>query len=99
MVLLPGFNWLALTVSDAVAVPPEPERLEVPSDLPPSVKETEPVGEALPLAAFTVAVSTLLPPAVMLVGLAVMVVMVATTETVKATVTDPDEALNVVLPP
>ena len=98
MVLLPAFNWLALTVSGAVAVMPEPERLMTPSDLLPSVKETEPVGVMLP-AADTVAVSWVLPPAVMLVGLAVTVVVVATSGGGTTTVTDPDEELKPVLPP
>lgn len=97
--LFPAFNWLALTVSDAVAVPPEPERLAEPSGALPSVKETEPVGEVLPLAALTVAVSVVLPPAVMLVGLAVTVVVVATTGTVTFIVTDADEPLKPVAPP
>jgi hypothetical protein len=99
MVSFPAANWLALTVNDAVAVPPEPVRLPVPSDALPSVKETEPVGVPLPLAAFTVAVSAVLPPVAMLAGLAVTVVVVATTGTVKLTVTVPDEAPKPVLPP
>src|SRR5271157_279529 len=77
MVLLPAFNWLAVMVSGAVAVLPEPERLAVPSEMPPSVKETEPVGVRLPLVAFTVAVSVVLPPVVTMAGLAVTVVVVA----------------------
>jgi hypothetical protein len=78
MVLFPAVNWLALTVSDAVAVLPVPLRLAVPSDVLPSVKKTEPVGVVLPLAAVTVAVSTVLPLlAVMPAGLAVTVVVVA----------------------
>jgi hypothetical protein len=96
MALFPVFNWLALTGSDAVAVPPEPARLAVPSNVLPSVKETEPVGVALPLAAFTVAVSVVVLPAAMLAGLAATVVVVAT---VKLTVTVPDEALKAALPP
>ena len=78
MALFPAVNWPALTVSDALAVPPEPERLAAPSDVPPSVKETEPVGAMLPVAAFTVAVSVVLPLGRMLVGLAVTVVVVPT---------------------
>jgi hypothetical protein len=78
MTLFPVLNWLALTVREAVAVPPEPERLPVPSDVLPSVKVTEPVGVALPLAAVTVAVSAVLLLAVMLAGAAVTVVVVAT---------------------
>ena len=99
MVLFPVFNWLALTVSDAVAVPPEPERLMTPSDVLPSVKATEPVGVVLPLAAFTVAVSAVLPPAGMLVGLAVTVVVVEVDGTLTLTVTDPEEAPKPVAPP
>ena len=43
----PALDMLALTVSDAVAVLPETERLAAPSAMPPSVKETEPVGVTL----------------------------------------------------
>src|ERR1035437_6648436 len=74
MVLFPAFNWLALTVSDDVAVPSEPEGWAPPRNVPPAVNATDPTGEMLPLAAFTVAVSTVLPLAEMPMGLAVTVV-------------------------
>ena len=80
MVLLPAFNELPEILSVAVAVPLEPNRLAAPSNVLPSVKETEPEGVALPPLAFTVAVSVVLPLAVMLVGLAVTVVVVVLDE-------------------
>ena len=99
MVLFPAVNRLPETLSDAVAVAPDPMRLAVPSDVLPTVKETEPVGVALPLAAVTVAVRVVLPPAAMLVGLAVTVVVVETVGAVTVTVTDPEEAPKAVVPP
>ena len=76
MVLFPAVNEFPETESDAVAMAPEPERLAAPSNVPPSVKETEPVGVVLPLLAVTVAVSVVPPLDVMLEGFAVTVVMV-----------------------
>src|ERR1035437_837013 len=79
MVLLPAVNWLANTVSDAVATPPETVRLTIPRDTLPSVNVTDPVGMMLPVLAMTTAVSTVLAPAVTLAGLAVTVVVVEVT--------------------
>ena len=53
----------------------------------------------LPLAAFTVAVSAVLPPAGMLLGLAATVVVVEVDGTLTLTVTDPEEAPKPVAPP
>jgi len=86
-------------LSDALAMPLEPERLAAPSNVLPSVKETEPVGMLPPLLALTVAVNVVLPPTVMLVGLAVTVVVVATAGTVTVTVTIPEDAPKLLLPP
>jgi hypothetical protein len=99
MVKFPAVNQLPETGSEAVAVPLEPKRVAAPSNVLPSVKETDPVGEALPPLAVTVAVSVELPPTVMPAGLAVTVVVVATAGTVMVTVTDPDDAPKPVFPP
>jgi len=64
---------------NAVAVPPDPESVAAPSGLSPSVNETVPVGDAVPLAAFTVAVSTVDPLAKIMAGLTVSVVVVEVT--------------------
>jgi hypothetical protein len=66
---------------DAVALPPDPESVAEPSELSPSVNETDPVGGLVPLAASTVAVSTVDPPAEIVAGLAVSVVVVEVTGT------------------
>ena len=66
MILFPAASRLPETLSEAVAVLPEPWRLAAPSDVLPSAKETEPAGVELPLAALTVAVSVVLPLGVML---------------------------------
>ena len=99
MVLLPTFIELAETLNVAVAMPLEPDRLAAPSKVLPSEKETEPVGVVFPLPALTVAVSVVPPPTTMVVGLAVTLVVVATAGTVTATVTDPEDAPKLVLPP
>src|ERR1019366_4456575 len=91
MVLAPMVNWLPSTESDAVAAPPEPERLAAPNDVLPSVKATEPMGVVLLLPAVTVAVSVVLPLAPMLAGSAVTTVVVAVTGTLTFTATDPEE--------
>jgi hypothetical protein len=75
--LAPTASWLPFTVIVAVAVPPEPERLAVPRAVFPELNDTCPAGEAVPLAALTVAVSTVLAPATTLGGFALTVVVVA----------------------
>jgi hypothetical protein len=54
---LPGARLLPFTVRLAMAVAPEATSVAVPSETVPAVKVTLPVGAALPLAAFTVAVN------------------------------------------
>ena len=77
MTLLPDASWLALAVSVAVALPPEPESVPVPSDVLPEVKFTVPVGDVVPVLALTVAVSDVVPVAPMVEGFAVTLVDVA----------------------
>jgi hypothetical protein len=55
--LLPPARLLPFTVSAAVAIPPEPASVAVPSAIFPAENVTLPAGDALPLAAFTVAVN------------------------------------------
>jgi hypothetical protein len=58
--LLPPASLLAATVKAAAAVPPEPAEpasVAVPNAIFPAENVTLPAGAALPLAAFTVAVS------------------------------------------
>jgi hypothetical protein len=81
--LVPVANALAFTLSEAV---PAAEREAVPKLLLPRLNVTVPVGAALPLAALTVAVSDVDPVVLMDVGLAVRVVVVATTGMVTVTV-------------
>jgi hypothetical protein len=57
MVSLPATRLLPFTVRLAVALAPETTRTAVASETPPAVKVTLPVGAALPLTAFTVAVN------------------------------------------
>ena len=54
MVPDPAGNWFPLTVSVAVAVPPDPTRDAEPSETPPTENCTVPVG-VIPLAPETVA--------------------------------------------
>ncbi len=61
----------------AEAPPPEPDRVAVPKETSPHTNDTLPVGEVLPEAAFTVAVSTVVALTEMLEGLAEIVVVVA----------------------
>ena len=75
---------LPFTVREAV----DPERAADPRVVLPSVNVTVPVGAALPLAGFTVAVSTVFAEEGMLAGLAVTVVVVAMSS---VTVADPEE--------
>jgi hypothetical protein len=55
--LLPGLNLPAATLNTAVAVPPEPASVAVPNVTFPAENVTLPAGDALPLAALTVAVN------------------------------------------
>ncbi len=55
---------------------------------------TLPVGELLPLAALTVAVSTVVPAAAILAGLAVTTVVVPTAGATTLTTADPVELLK-----
>lgn len=98
MVLLPLASWLPPTVMDAEEVPPEPESAALPSVAPPRVKATEPPGDDVPAAAFTVAVITVLPVEAMLDGLALTVVVVAVADTVTVTEVVPVDPPNPPLP-
>jgi hypothetical protein len=90
IVLFPMARLLPLTVTLAV----EPETVADPRAVLPTVKVTLPVGVVLPLAAFTVAVNTVLAEDAMLAGFAATVVAVATGADV-VTVTVPVEPRNV----
>jgi hypothetical protein len=74
-----------LTVTEAVAVPPEPARLAVPRVTVPAVKVTVPVGDVVPLAAFTVTVTTVEALWAMLVGFAASEAVVVTSGAVTLT--------------
>jgi hypothetical protein len=76
MRLLPLDNCVPWTLRLAVALPPDPDSTAAPSDVWPTAKETEPAGEAVPEAALTVAVASVLPLDAMLVGFALNVVVV-----------------------
>ena len=75
---------------------PLPFNVTVPRVAPPVVKVTVPVG--VPDADFTVAVSATLPPATMVVGLAITVVVVAFAVTVTVTGEEVEAAKSVVAP-
>ncbi len=75
--LIPEDSWLPLTNSEAVAVPPEPNRDEAPSTVWPRVKETIPVGDVVPKFAATVAVSTVEALALITEDVAVTLVVVS----------------------
>src|ERR1035438_6599934 len=98
MVLFPAASWLPFTVTAAVAEPPEPVKLAEPSVAPPSVKLTEPLGDAVPELARTVAVITVFPAEVMPAGLAVTLVLVAVAGTVTVRLAVPTEPPNPPLP-
>src|ERR1017187_3389913 len=77
MALAPVASCVPATVRVAVAVPPVPVRFADPKAVLFTVKLTAPVGEAVPLEAFTVAVNTVLLFIRKLAGLALTVVVVA----------------------
>ncbi len=87
MVFDPSARALPLTVKVAV----DPETVADPSDVLPTLNATVPAGGVLPVAAFIVAVKTVLAVEEKLVGLAVTVVVVATGGGVTVTVTVPFE--------
>jgi hypothetical protein len=75
----PVTNLLPVTVSVAVALVPDAINVAVPKVTVPAVKVTLPVGAVAPPAGLIVAVMTVLPVEVMLVGLPETLVVVATT--------------------
>ncbi len=95
MVFEPEVRLAPLTASAAV---PVPESVAVPKVTVPAVNVTDPVGMAVPEAAFTVAVTSVLALDAMLVGLAATVVVVATGVPVTTSVMDVDEAVKPVTP-
>ena len=87
---LPFTAWVATPDADNEALP---------RGAPPIEKVTLPVGTAVPLAAFTVAVSWVVAVDAMVDGLAATdVVVVTTTGAVTVTVADPDELAKDALP-
>src|ERR1019366_1623309 len=77
MVLAPAVKTVPDTVTDAVAVPPDPARFASPSELLPTEKLTDPAGVAVPEAAFTVAVTVVEEVTGIVAGFAASVVVVA----------------------
>src|ERR1019366_5032299 len=98
MALLPAASWLPFTVTAAVAEPPEPVRLAEPSAAPPRVKLTEPLGDAVPELARTVAAITVFPAEAMPAGVAVTLMLVVVAGTVTVIVAVPTEPPNPPLP-
>jgi hypothetical protein len=94
MVPVPVGSWLPITVTLAVEVPPEPESAALPSVVEPMLNTTEPVGDAVPVVAFTVAASVVLPVVRMLAGVAVTLVVVDVPCTLTVTVTAPTDPEN-----
>lgn len=97
--MLPAARALPLTVNVATPLPPETARVPLPSSLFPTVKVTVPLGAAVPLAGFTVAVTVVRALLAILAGLAETVVVVAMAGTVTVTVTVPPEAVKAVPAP
>ena len=97
--MLPVLNLLAATLNTAVAVPPEPAKFAVPNAAFPAEKVTLPEGVTLALAALTVAVNCVVALCAILAGLAasVVVVVVATVGAVTTTVTEPADAVKLLL--
>ena len=95
--LLPPARLLPFTINAAVAVAPEPASVAVPSVMFPAEKVTLPAGVTLPLAALTVAVNCVVALCAILAGLAASVVAVATGGAVTTTVTEPDDAVKLLL--
>jgi hypothetical protein len=87
IVLFPGARRLLFRVRVPVAVPPAPVRIAPPRYAVPSPNETTPVGEAVPLAARSVAVRTVVVERCM-PGVAEMVKVVAVTGTDTVTLSD-----------
>ena len=84
-VLVPTARPLPFTFNVAVSVPPVVASVAVPREVVPSLKETVPVGEAVPEAGLMVAVNCVVPVDAMLVGFAVVAMVVATGGTVTLT--------------
>ncbi len=97
----PKTSFPALKVRLATALDPLAPRVPVPRVVEPDVKVIEPVGEVLPDAGFTVAVSTVLCVVEMLVGLAerLVVVPIVVTAPVRVTVVVAEAPLKAALPP
>jgi hypothetical protein len=91
MTLLPIARLLPVTVSVAIAEPPERVSGAEPRRVVPRVKDTVPAGAALPEAGLTVAISCVVAAGAMLARLAVTVVVVATPDDVTVTDAVPDE--------
>jgi hypothetical protein len=88
IVLFPVARLLPLTVNAAVAVAPEIVMVADPSVVLPLVKVTIPDGAAVPVAAFTDAVTTVAPLCAIAAGLAVTDVAVFTGGAVTVTITE-----------
>jgi hypothetical protein len=99
MVLLPMFNLLPATLSTAAVIPPVTVNVALPRDVFPRAKVTAPSGRAAPLAAFTIAVTVVIPFEAMAGGLAAATVEVAASGRATVTVTEAVEPLKALLPP
>jgi hypothetical protein len=92
IVLFPVARALLFNVNVPVALAPDPVSAADPSKAVPRANVTLPVGLMLPLAAFTVTVSSVVPG--FAPGLAVTVRIVAVVGAVTLTVTEDDELLK-----
>jgi hypothetical protein len=100
MTLFPAARLAPFTVSAAVALVPETASAAVPREAPPAANEIVPDSPLLPLAAFTVAVRTVVALCAILAGLAATFSVVGTSGAATFTVTAAEvEALKLLLPP
>ena len=84
--MIPPERLVPFTVRLAVAVPPDPASVAVPSETIPAANVTVPVGDVVPLAALTVSVKTVDALCAMLAGFAASVAVVANKGAVTVTV-------------
>jgi hypothetical protein len=88
---------LPATLNTAAAIPLVTVKVALPRDVLPRAKLTVPAGRAVPLAAFTIAVTVVVALGAMVAGLAAATVVVAVTDAVTTTTTDPADAAKPLL--
>src|SRR5580658_5541934 len=98
MLLLPALNLLPATLNTAAVIPPVAVSVALPREVFPRAKLTVPAGRAVPLAAFTIAVTVVAALAAIVGGLAAATVVVAASGRATVTVTDAVEPLKPLLP-